>query len=102
MHSNDTAVFPKVFLLLQDIQAGNRKKNYQTRPKKIEKMSAPLCCFWFNMSKIVSDELRKMLGKYDTFTVLEVREKVTNDFMFLFESSTKTGYHFVFCPFGIL
>ena len=25
MHSNDTAVFPKVFLLLQDIQAGNRK-----------------------------------------------------------------------------
>ena len=47
------------------------------------------------MSKIVSDELRKILGKYDTFTVLEVREKVTNDFMFLFESSTKTGYHFV-------
>ena len=36
MHSNDTAVFPKVFLLLQDIQAGNRKKNYQTRPKKID------------------------------------------------------------------
>ena len=27
----------------------------------------------------MSDELRKILDKYDTFTVLEVREKVTND-----------------------
>ena len=35
MHSNDTAVFPKVFLLLQDIQAGNRKKFTRPDRKKL-------------------------------------------------------------------
>ena len=55
MHSNDTAVFPKVFLLLQDIQAGNRKKNYQTRPKKIDRVRDTykmliILCLWYLIS----------------------------------------------------